>query len=130
MGSRPLANALMGSPPGTLIAQGFNYQFSSVFFYTGRSALLYSKERVNLEYGSYAPGAPHVFITDSEFQRDWNDASRYYLLTFEPDLPKYASLVGATCLYPVASSGGKLLLTNHPLTSAASPNNRTSSSSN
>src|SRR5579862_2460186 len=32
LSSRPLANALMKAPEGQLIAQGFYYQFSSVFF--------------------------------------------------------------------------------------------------
>ena len=39
LSSRPLANALMQSPPGQLITEGFYFQFSSVFFYTNRTGL-------------------------------------------------------------------------------------------
>jgi 4-amino-4-deoxy-L-arabinose transferase-like glycosyltransferase len=121
LSSRPLAAALQNAPDGTLIAQGFYYQFSSVFFYTDRTGLLLSANRANLEYGSYAPGGPDVFIVDSQLPGLWNQPQRYYLLTFRADLPRYDALVGAGQVYVVAASGGKLLLTNHPLTSSASP---------
>jgi len=122
LSSRSLANALMKAPPGELIAQGFYYQFSSVFFYTNRTGLLLSQRRANLEYGSFAPGAPHVFIEDPEFKSLWATPERYYLLTFQRDLPHYEDLVGASQLQTVAASGGKLLLTNHPFTSSAQAN--------
>jgi hypothetical protein len=119
LSSRPLATALQNAPDGTLIAQGFYYQFSSVFFYTNRTGLLLSANRANLEYGSYAPGAPDVFVVDSQLPGLWSQPQRYYLLTFRADLPRYDALVSAGQLYVVAASGGKLLLTNHPLTSSA-----------
>ncbi len=121
LSSRPLATALQNAPDGTLIAQGFYYQFSSVFFYTNRTGLLLSANRANLEYGSYAPGAPDVFIVDSQLPGLWSQPQRYYLMTFRADLPRYDALVGAGQLYVVAASGGKLLLTNHPLTPSAPP---------
>jgi len=121
LSSRPLATALQGAPDGILIAQGFYYQFSSVLFYTNRTGLLLSANRANLEYGSYAPGAPDVFIVDSQLPGLWSQPQRYYLLTFRADLPRYDALVGAGQLYVVAASGGKLLLTNHPLTPSAPP---------
>ena len=54
----------MQAPPGQLIADNQYYTFSSVFFYTNRRALLLNGRVNNLEYGSYAPGAPDVFIDD------------------------------------------------------------------
>ena len=115
LSSRPLANKLMQEPEGTLITQGFFYQFSSVFFYTDRTGLLYSQRRANLDYGSNAPGAPHVFIDDTELKNLWQEPGRCYLLALKADLPRYEGLLGAGQLDPVAASGGKLLLTNHPL---------------
>ena len=117
LSSRPLATVLLDAPEGTLIAQGFYYQFSSIFFYLNRTGLLLSEKRANLEYGSFAPSAPQVFIVDSQLPGVWSEPQRYYLLTFEADLPRYQSLVGPTEIYIVAASGGKILLTNHPLTS-------------
>jgi len=115
LSSRPLATALNHSPPGELIAQGHYYGFSSVFFYTDRTALLITDRRVNLAYGAQAPGAPHVFINDSEFRTMWAAPARYYFLTHDADLAKYQAVLGDSPMDVVASSGGKLLLTNHPL---------------
>src|SRR5262249_4964944 len=87
LGSKPLADALIGAPPGKLIEADAYYAFSSVFFYTGRNALLWNGRVDNLEYGSNAPDSPHVFIGDGEFQTLWRGSERYYLLAFEKDLP-------------------------------------------
>lgn len=114
LSSRPLARALIAAPEGKLITQGHYWDFSSVFFYTNRSGLLYTNRRVNLEYGSYAPGAPPVFIDDSQFKGLWLAPERCYFLTFESDLPRYKQLVRPAALDVVAASGGKVLLTNKP----------------
>jgi 4-amino-4-deoxy-L-arabinose transferase-like glycosyltransferase len=119
LSSRSLAQALMQAPKGTLITQGHYYQFSSVFFYTNRTGLLHTDRRVNLEYGSYAPGAPTVFIGDAEFKQQWFSPGRCYLFAFQADLPRYQQLVTPGSLNTVAASGGKILLTNMPLTDPA-----------
>ena len=67
LGSYPLAEALQKAPPGGLIEANAYYAFSSVFFYTNRTALLLNGRNSNLEYGSYAPGTPDVFIDDGKF---------------------------------------------------------------
>ncbi|HLK53399.1 MAG TPA: glycosyltransferase family 39 protein, partial [Candidatus Angelobacter sp.] len=67
LSSRPLADALLQAPEGQLIVDGPYYPFSSVLFYSNKRALLLNGRINNLEYGSYAPGAPHVFIDDAEF---------------------------------------------------------------
>ena len=68
-----------------------------------------------MEYGSYAPGAPDIFIDDTRFKRLWLDSQRYYLVTFQPKLQQFKDLVGPEHLKIVAAGGGKLILTNHPL---------------
>jgi len=118
LSSRPLANALEQSPPGTLVAEGFYYKFSSVFFYTNRTGLLISDNRANLEYGSNAPGAPKVFIDRTEFKDLWLSPGRTYLLAAQADVPKFEAMAGGGPFEMVATSGGKALLTNHALTSA------------
>lgn len=115
LSSHSLASALMRAPQGELIAEGHFYEFSSVFFYTNRSGLLSTDRRVNLEYGSNAPGAPHVFISDPELAVLWQSPGRYYLLAIASDLSHYQNIVGADQLMEVATTGDKLLLTNHPL---------------
>ena len=113
LSSRPLANALIQAPPGQLIEDNAYYTFSSVFFYANRRALLLNGRQTNLEYGSYAPDAPNVFLDDAHFARLWRRPERYYLLVEGPAMPRIEGLVGRPELHIVAASGGKYLLTNH-----------------
>jgi len=113
LSSHPLAETLLRSPPGQLIINRNYYGFSSVPFYADRDALILNGRYFNLEYGSYAPGAPDVFIDDEQFKKLWFDARRFYLVTYAERLPDFEKLVGREQLTIVAASGGKLLLTNH-----------------
>jgi len=115
MSSRPLAEAILKSPEGTLIVDHHYYTFSSIFFYTNRTALLRNGRFFNLEYGAYAPGAPDVFIDDSQFENLWLKPERSYIVAKQNVVPKLESLVGAAHLNLVAASGGKVVLTNLPL---------------
>ena len=115
LGSYPLAESLQQNPPGQLIEADAYYAFSSVFFYTGRSALLLNGRVNNLEYGSYAPGAPDLFIDDARFASLWNEPARYYLLAYGTDLPRLEELVGRANLRVVRKNADNYLLTNHPL---------------
>jgi hypothetical protein len=116
LSSRPLTRALMTAPPGELIVDGQYYTFSSVFFYTNRRALLLNGRINNLEYGSYAPGAPSVFIDDAEFTRLWSSPGRRYVITEGPQVPRLERLAGATALLRVTASGGKFVFSNLPVT--------------
>lgn len=118
MSSRPLAEAILKSPQGTLIVDHHYYTFSSVFFYTNRAALLRNARFYNLEYGAYAPGAPDVFIDDAQFRNTWLKPERSYIVAKENVVPQLRSLVGAENLNLVAASGGKVVLTNHPIASS------------
>jgi 4-amino-4-deoxy-L-arabinose transferase-like glycosyltransferase len=113
LSSRAHAAALSSAPPGQLIVDNQYYTFSSVFFYTDRRALLLNGRVTNLEYGSHAPGAPDVFINDSEFAKLWRKPERYYVLVEKPALKRFEQLVGKEALELVKESGGKYLLTNH-----------------
>jgi hypothetical protein len=115
LSSRPLAEALLKSPQGTLITERHYWPTSSVYFYTNRTGLLLNGRAQNLEYGSNAPGAPDVFIDDAKFATLWSGPARYYLVAPQTSLPRLEALVGAPNLDVVAEGGGKLLLTNHPL---------------
>lgn len=115
MSSRPLADALLKSPSGQLIVEHHYYPFSSVFFYTNRTALLLNGRVFNFEYGSNAPGAPAVFIDDEDFERRWQEPDRYYIVAELPEVRRLETFVRQSTLNVVAESGGKFLLTNHPL---------------
>ncbi len=115
MSSRPLAEALRRAPAGKLIVDHHYYTFSSIFFYTDRDALLLNGRINNLVYGSYAPGAPDVFIDDQQWKKLWESSERWYLVASESAMPRLEKLTGMDALHIVARSGGKLLLTNAPV---------------
>lgn len=112
LSSRPLAEALKAAPPGRLIVDDQYYAFSSVFFYANTTALLLNGRVMNLEYGSYAPGVPDVFIRDEDFQRLWRSGDRHYLVAADTARPRLERLVGAEALRVVAAAGGKALYVN------------------
>jgi 4-amino-4-deoxy-L-arabinose transferase-like glycosyltransferase len=115
LSSRPLAEALLRAPEGKLISARPYYTFSSIFFYTNQTALILNGRFNNLEYGSYAPGAPSVFIGDAQFKELWLQPQRYYVVALDSGVPTLENLVGREQLNVVATSGGKSILTNHPL---------------
>src|SRR6476646_4571595 len=112
LSSRSIAKALLRAPSGQLIVDGAYYPFSSVLFYSNKNALLLNGRVNNLEYGSYAPDAPRVFIDDAEFIRVWSGTIRYYLVTDRSGLARLSALVGPARLHQIAESGGKFLFTN------------------
>jgi 4-amino-4-deoxy-L-arabinose transferase-like glycosyltransferase len=126
-GSRLLAEALNTAPPGQLIVDDQYYSFSSLFFYATdqakRGALLLNGRKMNLEYGSYAPGAPNVFMTDADLPARWQSKQRHYLAASANELPRLQTLLGAQNLHVVLTAGGKLLLTNQPLEEARGASN-------
>ncbi len=115
LSSHPLAEALNRAPEGKLIVDHHYYTFSSIFFYTNRDALLLNGRFNNLVYGSYAPGAPNVFPDDAQWKTLWLQPDRYYLVITEHAAERLAKLVDPSLLITVSRSGGKLLLTNHPV---------------
>jgi hypothetical protein len=114
LSSRPLAQALLAQPPGKLIVEGHFYPLSSIPFYTGLDPLLLNGERLNLEYGAAAPGAPPVFLSDSDFAVLWASPDRYYFVASRRGADRIENLVGKDHFETVSSSGGKLLLRNVP----------------
>jgi 4-amino-4-deoxy-L-arabinose transferase-like glycosyltransferase len=123
LSSRPLAEAILRSPAGKVILDRQYYTYSSVVFYTNRNVLLLNGRRNNLEYGSYAPEAPDVFIDDPQLAKLWLEPERYYLVASESALPRFRNLVLPNRFILVAESGGKFVLTNQPLTAAANSTN-------
>jgi hypothetical protein len=113
--SKPLADAINKSPQGELIVDHHYYTYSSVFFYTNRTAFLLNGRFNNLVYGSYAPGAPNVFLTDAEFRERWNTPDRYYFVVDETGMERIQPLVPTIRANLVIASGKKYVVTNHPL---------------
>ena len=66
----------------------------------------------NLEYGSYAPDVPPVFINDDDFSRLWSQPERWYLALTDDDLPHVQKIVAPDHLHRIAAVGGKSLFSN------------------
>jgi 4-amino-4-deoxy-L-arabinose transferase-like glycosyltransferase len=114
--SRPIEEIYRKAPPGRLIFDHHYYTFSSVVFYSGEEPLLLNGKFQNLEYGAAAPDAPPVFLTDSELVSLWKSKERYYLIGTKKGLQRISSLLGDQYFGTVIESGGKLLVTNLPVT--------------
>ena len=119
LSSKPLADALLKSPKGKLIVDDQYYTFSSVFFYADTKALLLNGRVNNLEYGSCAPDAPHVFITNEDLARLWNEPQRWYLIAEKGRLEQIESMLGQGRVFIVRESGGKYLITNYQILNTA-----------
>jgi len=115
LSSRSLATELMKAPEGDLVIDHHYYTFSTVFFYTNRTAYLLNGRFNNLVYGSYAPGAPDVFLDNSQFRARWMEPRRCYIIAKQDVYDRLAKTVAPGPLTVVARSGGKMLLTNQPL---------------
>jgi 4-amino-4-deoxy-L-arabinose transferase-like glycosyltransferase len=115
MSSRPLAEALNHAPPGKLIIQDDINRESSVLFYHTDQVLIYNGRYYVMEYGSYAPDAPNVFIGDNDLKRLWAEGKRYYLLVPNDSVLRIREIMPANDVYTLASIGGKTVLTNEPV---------------
>jgi 4-amino-4-deoxy-L-arabinose transferase-like glycosyltransferase len=115
LSSRDIAQVIVGSEPGRIIADHHYYTFSSIPFYTGQPELLLNGRWNNFEYGSNAPGVPDVFIDDSKLPKLWSGSQRYYLIAKSDQLPRFNRLLGRGNFQIIENSGGKLLLTNMPV---------------
>ncbi len=114
LSSQPLAEALKIGPKGKVVLGDQYYTFSSVVFYADlKEVLLLNGRYQNLEYGSYAPGAPNVFIDDAALTQLWHSAERTYLVLEGPKVPAIEKLVGKEWMHLVKASGGKYLYSNH-----------------
>jgi len=56
-----------------------------------------------------------VFIENEQLASLWNSAERYYIVSKNAALPGFEQLLGKDRITLVAASGGKFVLTNHPL---------------
>ncbi|MCX7604720.1 MAG: glycosyltransferase family 39 protein [Bryobacteraceae bacterium] len=113
LSSHAIAERLKQGPKGTVIFGDQYYVFSSVFFYADLDmALLWRGRYHNLEYGSYAPGAPDVFLDDHELRAEWEKPQLAWLIAEGPKLAVIEELLGRENVHRVFESGGKWLLAN------------------
>ncbi len=116
LSSRALAEAIDREyAQGDMIVINGEYEGgSSVNFYTRKMVYILNGRSANLEYGSYFEDAPRIFIDEEELAKMWAGSGRVFLFTdsSEPQLDMLTRVFLRDRVYPVADSGGKLILTN------------------
>jgi hypothetical protein len=97
----------------TIVIDGEYEEGSSLTFYTHHPALIHNGRSADLEYGSYYPDAPHLFIDGAELKRLWSEPKRLFLLTFVTKQARLRAIV-PQAKYVLATYGDKLLISNLP----------------
>lgn len=117
MSSRPLARAILPHlrPDDQIAIYGEFYGGSSIGFYTQRKTWIYNGRYSGLEFGSYSPDAPKIFLTDSDFPRLWNGPQRVFLFVPEKLRREAGLRLPADSTYLLAESGGKAVYVNRPV---------------
>ena len=82
------------------------------FFYSNYRALQNEDDLDILEYGSLAPGAPKISVSDNEMRRIWNSSSRVYIVAKARKMQHIADVLGNQDAHVAFRSGDKYLLVN------------------
>lgn len=118
MSSRPLAEALrpLLRADDRLVIYGEFYGGATFAFYTRRRALLLNGRYNGLEFGSYFPDAPPIFLTDRDFPALWSGSGRVFLLAPQHWRREVLLRLPPQRTWLAAEQGGKAVYVNQPLT--------------
>jgi hypothetical protein len=113
LSSKPLADSVKQRlAPGDLVVINGEYQgASSLGFYLPQKVLLLNGRMTGLEFGSYYPDAPRVFIGDADIARLWREDKRIFLFVYDDKLEQVKQAVGGE-MFRIASTGGKAIYSN------------------
>lgn len=113
LSSKPLAESIKQRlAPGDLVVINGEYQgASSIGFYLPQKVLLLNGRMTGLEFGSYYPDAPPVFITDADIARLWREDKRIFLFVHDDKFAQVKQAVGKD-MFRIAGAGGKTIYSN------------------
>nr|MBP6823649.1 glycosyltransferase family 39 protein [Acidobacteriota bacterium] len=94
-----------------VVINGEYYLGSSIGFYLPQKVLLLNGRMTGLEFGSYYPDAPQVFIGDGEIAELWRSDKRVFLFTADRDFDNVKNAVNAE-MFKIATSGEKSVYSN------------------
>ncbi len=115
LGSKELALAINKAGIQTndlIILDGELTSGSTLVFYTGHQVHLINGNVNGLWYGSFWPDAPHIFESEDGLRRLWSSPRRVFLFTYNP-ATRVRDLAPLAPVHPLATAGGKTILTNH-----------------
>ncbi|MGC1969032.1 MAG: hypothetical protein WA673_21400 [Candidatus Acidiferrales bacterium] len=115
LSSEPLAKTILESyRPGDKIALYGEYDAaSSVGFYTKEQILIFNGRYNGLEFGSYYPDAPHIFLNDHSFWPVWNGSERVFLVVPASEMDAVRARMPLTRTFVFAQMGDKTVYVNH-----------------
>jgi hypothetical protein len=116
LSSRVLADEIQRRwEPGAKIV--FNGEFetgSSIAFYTGKQILLLNGRVTGMSFGSTYPDVPPVFLEAADVRRLWQGTDRVFFFSEDDKKQTALNAINGLPLFPLASRGGKSLITNKP----------------
>jgi 4-amino-4-deoxy-L-arabinose transferase-like glycosyltransferase len=115
LSSKPLAAAIKQRlAPGDIVVINGEYQGgSSIGFYLPQKVLLLNGRMTGLEFGSYYPDAPPVFIGDAEIAELWRGDRRVFLFTHDNKFEAVRKAVSGE-MHRIAAAGEKSVYSNRP----------------
>ncbi len=99
------------APGDVVVINGEYYLGSSIGFYLPQKVLLLNGRMTGLEFGSYYPDAPQVFIGDKEIAELWRGDKRVFLFTADREFDKVKSAVNIE-MFKIATIGEKSVYSN------------------
>ena len=113
LGSKDLALAIdrIRQPGDLILLDGELTSGSTLLFYTGEPVHLVNGRVNGPWFGSFWPDAPHIFEDEAGLRQLWSGPQRVFLFTYDP-VKRTTDLQGFGPVIPLASSGGKTVLTN------------------
>ncbi len=106
-------------PGDKLIVYGDQANASSLIFYTHMQALLVNGWKSSMIWGSDYPDSPHIFLSDADLVRLWNqadkDGTRIFLFVPPESDAHVKALLGKDRPIDIKEVSDKTLYTNRPL---------------
>jgi 4-amino-4-deoxy-L-arabinose transferase-like glycosyltransferase len=114
LSSEPLAKMILEYyRPGDKIALYGEYDAATtVGFYTKQQILIFNGRYNGLEFGSYYPDAPHIFLTDRTFWPVWNGSERVFLIVPGSEMGAAVARMPPTQTFVFVQMGDKTVYVN------------------
>ncbi len=118
LSSQPLVKELQKyvHPSDQLVLYGEFDNASSVAFYTGRQLLIFNGRYNGLEFGSYYPDAPKIFLDDHSFPSLWNGPERVFLIVPPQEQSEALVRLPRNTTYLLTEVGGRAIYSNRQIT--------------
>jgi hypothetical protein len=115
LSSEPLAKTILEyfRPGDKIVLYGEYDAGSSLGFYTRKQILIFNGRYNGLEFGSYYPDAPHIFLNDRSFWPVWNESNTVFLIVPKSQMAAAVVRMPPKRTFLFARMGDKTVYVNH-----------------